>query len=195
MVHLHFSQFSTNGFEFSNSKLDIFVFSMGNTTAVREFIFPIASNHKFKIEFKPSGSSPSVFVNAIEAFTAPSNLFRSSSTFPRISPTKRIGDLEKLALDYAFNIIHRVNIRVQTINIDCDTLRRTWTPNDPFIFNNGPTRNITFDGQINHVDNGKISFDAPDDVYKRTKQLNNSLLTDEWLKTNDNGLINIYSKS
>ncbi|CAI9300615.1 unnamed protein product [Lactuca saligna] len=123
MVHLHFSQFSTNGFEFSNSKLDVFVFrfslfygfSIGNTTAVREFIFPIASNHKFTIEFKPSSGSPSMFVNGIEAFTTPSNLFRSSSTFPRISPAKRISDLEKLALDYAFNLIHRVNIGGQTI--------------------------------------------------------------------------------
>ncbi|CAI9282869.1 unnamed protein product [Lactuca saligna] len=188
MVRLHFSQFSSNGFEFSNSKLDVSVsgfsllsgFSIGNSTVIREFIFPIGSERKFRIEFTPSRGSSSAFVNAIEAFTTPSNLFRPASSFPRISPTGKLADLEKLTSDYAFNPIHRVNVGGQAININRDTLRRTWTPDDSFIFNNGPARNVTFDGRINYADGGATSFDAPDDVYKTAKQLNNSLVNITW---------------
>ncbi|KAL7604443.1 hypothetical protein Lser_V15G20052 [Lactuca serriola] len=188
MVRLHFSRFFTNGFEFSNSKLDVSVsgfsllsgFSTGNTTVIREFIFPIGSERRFRIEFTPSRGSSSAFVNAIEAFTTPSNLFRPASSFPRISPAGKLADLEWLTSDYAFNPIHRVNVGGQRINVDRDTLRRTWTPDDSFIFNNGPARNVTFDGRINYVDGGASSSDAPDDVYKTAKQLNNSLVNITW---------------
>ncbi|XP_023748126.1 probable receptor-like protein kinase At2g23200 [Lactuca sativa] len=197
MVRLHFSQFSSNGLEFSNSKLDVSVsgfsllsgFSTGNTTVIREFIFPIGSERKFRIEFTPSRGSSSAFVNAIEAFTTPSNLFRPASSFPRISPAGSIGDLENVTSDYAFNPIHRVNVGGQTINVNRDTLRRTWTPDNSFIFNNGQARNVTFDDRPNYVDGGASSFDAPDDVYKTAKQLNNSLVNITWIfNVNENAM-------
>nr|KAJ0212888.1 hypothetical protein LSAT_V11C400219780 [Lactuca sativa] len=197
MVRLHFSQFSSNGFEFSNSKLDVSVsgfsmlsgFSMGNVTLIRECIFPIRSERMFRIEFTPSGGSSSAFVNAIEAFTTPSSLFRPTPSFPRISPAGKIGYLDNLTSDYAFNPIHRVNVGGQTINVDRDTLRRTWRPDESFIFNNGAARNVTFDGRINYVDGGARLFDAPADVYNTAKQSTNSLVNITWnFNVNENAM-------
>ncbi|KAI3500379.1 hypothetical protein L1887_36200 [Cichorium endivia] len=188
MVRLHFSPFSSNEFQLSNSKLDVSVsgfsllsgFSIGNTTVIRDFIIPIASNRRFTLEFTPSGGSSSAFVNAIEAFTTPSNLIRRATSFPRFSPTGTMSDLENLASAYAFNPIHRVNVGGQMIDVASDTLRRTWTTDDSFIFNNEPARNATFDGRINYQNGGASSYDAPDNVYKTAKQLNNSLVNITW---------------
>ncbi|KAI3768304.1 hypothetical protein L2E82_18872 [Cichorium intybus] len=188
MVRLHFSPFSSNEFQFSNSKLDVSAsgfsllsgFSIGNTTVIRDFIIPIGSTRRFTLEFTPSGGSSSAFVNAIEAFTTPSNLFRRATSFPRFSPTGTMSDLENLTSAYAFNPIHRVNVGGQTIDVAGDTLRRTWTTDNSFIFNNEPARNVTFDGRINYQNGGASSYDAPDDVYKTAKQLNNSLVNITW---------------
>ncbi|KAI3500386.1 hypothetical protein L1887_36207 [Cichorium endivia] len=188
MVRLHFSPFSSNEFQFSNSKLDVSAsgfsllsgFSIGNTTVIRDFIIPIGSNRRFTLEFTPSGGSSSAFVNAIEAFTTPSNLIRRASSFPRFSPTGTMSDLENLASAYAFNPIHRVNVGGQTVGVDRDTLRRTWTTDDTFIFNKEPARNVTADGRINYQNGGASSYDAPDDVYRTAQQLNNSLVNITW---------------
>ncbi|KAL4582209.1 hypothetical protein LXL04_006752 [Taraxacum kok-saghyz] len=188
MVHLHFSRFASTEFEFSNAKVDVSVagfsllsgFSMGNTTVIREFIFPIGSNRRFKIVFTPSDGSSSAFVNTIEAFTTPSDLFTSGVSFPCISPTGENGDLEKLTSDYAFNPIHRVNVGGQAINVERDTLRRTWIPDDSFIFNNQSAKKVSFVGRVSYRDDGATSVDAPDDVYNTAKELTNNLVNLTW---------------
>ena len=188
MVRLHFSPFASNEFEFSNAKLDVSVagfsllsgFTVGNATVIREFIFLIRSGGRFRIDFTPSGGSSFAFVNAIEAFTTPSNLFTAGASFPHISPAGELAGFEKLTSDYAFNPIHRVNIGGQDISVDRDTLRRTWTTDDSFIYNNQPATNATTDGRINYIEGGASPSAAPPNVYSTAKQLNNTLVNITW---------------
>ncbi|CAH1421174.1 unnamed protein product [Lactuca virosa] len=197
MVRLHFSPFSSNEFQLSYSKVDVSVsgfsllskFSIGNMTVIREFIIPIGLDRRFTIEFTPSHGSSSAFVNAIEAFTTPSDLFKPGVSYPRISPAGKIDDLENFESAYAFNPIYRVNVGGQTIGVDLDTLRRTWTPDDSFIYSNEPAQKVTFNGSINYYLGVASSDDAPDDVYKTAKQLNNRFVNITWnFDVNENAM-------
>ncbi|XP_024978077.1 probable receptor-like protein kinase At2g23200 [Cynara cardunculus var. scolymus] len=186
MVRLHFfpisSQYFDSKFEVSVSGFNLLSdFNVGNATVIREFIIPIGSGRRFRIEFTPSAGSSSAFVNAIEAFTTPPDLFTSGGVaLPHISPAGKNGDIENIT-SYAFHPIHRINVGGDMIDVTNDTLRRNWVPDDPFIFKIEAAKNSTrFDGRINFQQGGASSFDAPDDVYKTAKELNNSLVNITW---------------
>ncbi|KAI3726325.1 hypothetical protein L1987_66122 [Smallanthus sonchifolius] len=188
MVRLHFSPFFSNGFELSNSMFNVTVsgfsmlsnFNVRDSTVIKELIIPIRSERKFRIEFTPSNSSSRAFVNAIEAFTAPSELFRHGVSLPKISPAGKNGDMDNISSSYAFSPVYRVNVGGQSIGVDRDTLRRNWIPDDEFIFQSEPARNITFGGTVNYRDPFASRYDAPDDVYKTAKQLNDSSVNITW---------------
>ncbi|KAL7606278.1 hypothetical protein Lser_V15G20040 [Lactuca serriola] len=152
-------------------------------------IIPIGLDRRFTIEFTPSHGSSSAFVNAIEAFTTPPDLFKPGVSYPRISPAGKIGDLENFESAYAFNPIYRVNVGGRTIGVDFDTLRRTWTPDDSFIYSNEPAQKVTFNGSIYYDVGVASSDDAPDDVYKTAKQLNNRFVNITWnFDVNENAM-------
>ncbi|GJU16481.1 probable receptor-like protein kinase [Tanacetum coccineum] len=188
MVRLHFSPFSTNEFELRNSIFDVEAsgfkllsnFKVENTSLVKDFIIPIGSERKFTIEFTPSRGSTSAFVNAIEAFTTPNDIFRQA-TLTRISPNGKNGETSDISTSYAFNPIYRINVGGQMINFEGDRLRRIWTPDDPYIFNSEPATNSTpFNGSPTYNGLGSRIYDAPEDVYKTAKQLNNTSVNVTW---------------
>ncbi|KAD6453764.1 hypothetical protein E3N88_08470 [Mikania micrantha] len=154
MVRLHFSPFNFNQIELSSSKFDVSASGFpvlsnfnANTTVIKDFIIPIGSLRTFRIEFTPSrGSSSPAFINAIEAFTAPSELFRHGVGVPRISPSGKNGDMNNISTSYAFVPNYRINVGGQRIEVDRDTLRRIWIPDDPYIFRSEPARNRTYGG-------------------------------------------------
>ncbi|KAJ9562365.1 hypothetical protein OSB04_007525 [Centaurea solstitialis] len=179
MVRLHFFPFSSNRFRLPESKFEVSVsgfdllsnFSVGNGTVVKEFIIPIGPEKQFEIEFAPSEGSTIAFVNAIEAFTAPSDLFRDGSApLPRISPAGKTGDVENVASGYAFNPVHRINVGGDMIDVTNDTLRRNWVPDDGFIFSSAPAKNSTPYSEITYRPGGATATDAP---MKFTKRPNN----------------------
>nr|GEW64586.1 probable receptor-like protein kinase At2g23200 [Tanacetum cinerariifolium] len=90
------------------------------------------------LDFTPSTGSSYAFVNAIEAFTTPNDLFvDGAASTPRVSPKGPNGDMYKISTSYAFNPIYRINVGGQSINDpERDPLRRNWTPDDPFLFSN-----------------------------------------------------------
>lgn len=187
MVRLHFFALSTKKFKLSDTKFGVSVsgfsllsnFSVGDTTVIKEFIIPTGNKQSYKIVFTPfKGSSPA-FVNAIEAFTIPRNMFTQGVSFPRISPAGKIADLKNLTSDYAFNPIYRINVGGK--KVENDTLGRNWTPDDPFIFNPEPAINSDpFTGPINYIDEGAKQHHAPDFVYRTAKQLKSNSLNITW---------------
>ncbi|KAI3726326.1 hypothetical protein L1987_66123 [Smallanthus sonchifolius] len=188
MVRLHFSPFFSNGFELSNSMFNVTVsgfsmlsnFNVRDSTVIKELIIPIQSERKFRIEFTPSNGSSRAFVNAIEAFTAPSELFRHGVSLPKISPAGKNGDMDNISSSYAFSPVYRVNVGGQSIDVDRDTLRRNWIPDDEFIFQSEPARNINVGGTFSYMEPYADSYDAPDDVYNTAKLLNDSSVNITW---------------
>ncbi|PWA39361.1 protein kinase superfamily protein [Artemisia annua] len=189
MVRLHFSPFSTNEFELRNSIFDVEAsgfkllsnFKVENTTFVKDFIIPIGNDRKFTIEFTPSRGSTSGFVNAIEAFTTPNDIFRQGDTLTRISTNGKNGEMSDISTSYAFNPIYRINVGGQMINFENDPLRRNWTPDDQYIFNGESARNSTaFTGFPTYNGRGSHIYDAPSNVYTTAKLLNNTLVNVTW---------------
>ncbi|KAF5791629.1 putative protein kinase RLK-Pelle-CrRLK1L-1 family [Helianthus annuus] len=181
MVNLHFSPFVYNGIELSTSKFDVSVsgytllsdFNVGNSTVIKEFIIPIGLERKFRIQFKPTSGSSPAFVNAIEAFTTPSELFQHGVLSSHISSVGKIGDMDIISSSsYAFNPVYRINVGGDNIDVDRDILRRNWTPDDPFIVEPHEAENKTFAGTPNYQEPFAARYDAPDDVYKTAKWLN-----------------------
>ncbi|KAM0032297.1 putative protein kinase RLK-Pelle-CrRLK1L-1 family [Helianthus debilis subsp. tardiflorus] len=171
IVRLHFSPFFSDGSKFDVSisgftLLSNFIVEEKESIVIRELIIRIRSRGRFTIEFTPSSGSSSAFVNAIEAFTAPSGPFASS---PHISPAGYIGEMDNTSSSYAFSPIYRVNVGGRSI--DRDTLRRKWTPDDPFIFKSDPAKNVTLSGTFNQNEFWATKYDAPADVYKTAKEL------------------------
>ncbi|KAK9065666.1 hypothetical protein SSX86_015067 [Deinandra increscens subsp. villosa] len=176
MVRLHFSPFRYNGIELSDSKFHVSVsgfvllsdFNTGAITSItRDFIVPIRSVTTFRIEFTPTDSSSPAFVNAVEAFTTPPGLFRHGS----VSATGENGEVNNVASSYAFVPVYRINVGGEPIDVDRDTLRRNWTPDDPYIFRTEAATNRSFPGTPSYNGLGSSAFDAPDDVYKTAKIL------------------------
>ncbi|MFS7973717.1 putative non-specific serine/threonine protein kinase [Helianthus anomalus] len=182
MVNLHFSPFVYNGIELSTSKFDVSVsgytllsdFNVGNSTVIKEFIIPIGLERKFRIQFTPSSGSSTAFVNAIEAFTTPFELFQHGVLSSHISSVGKIGDMDIISSSssYAFIPVYRINIGGDNIDVDRDILRRNWTPDDPFIVEPHEAENKTFAGTPNYQEPFAARYDAPDDVYKTAKWLN-----------------------
>ncbi|KAJ0754053.1 putative protein kinase RLK-Pelle-CrRLK1L-1 family [Helianthus annuus] len=123
----------------------------------------------FTIEFTPSSGSSSAFVNAIEAFTAPSGPFMQVAPLPHVSSAGYIGEMDKISSSYTFSPIYRINVGGQSI--DRDNLRRKWTPDDPFIFRSDPAKNVTLQGTFHHNGFWATRYDAPADVYKTAREL------------------------
>ncbi|KAM0032303.1 putative non-specific serine/threonine protein kinase [Helianthus debilis subsp. tardiflorus] len=164
IVNLHFSPFVYNGIELSTSKFDVLVsgytllsdFNVGNSTVIKEFIIPIGLERKFRIQFIPSSGSSPAFVNAIEAFTTPSQLFKHGVPTPHISPLGKT--------------VYRINVGGQSIDVNHDTLRRNWISDDPFISNIDAAENTTFSDTINYGQGWAARYDAPDAVYNTAQQ-------------------------
>ncbi|PWA56099.1 protein kinase superfamily protein [Artemisia annua] len=197
MVRLHFSPFSTNEFDLHNFIFDVEAsgfkllsnFKVENTPLVKDFIIPIENDRKFTIEFTPSRDSTSGFVNAIEAFTTPNDIFRHGVndifrhgvTLKRISPNGENGEMSDISTSYAFNPIYRINVGGWTINPERDPLRRSWTPDEPFLFSNVTAKNESQPGLKPSYDSkGATPYDAPVDVYSTARSLANQAVNMTW---------------
>ncbi|KAL8209951.1 hypothetical protein R6Q57_006683 [Mikania cordata] len=187
MVRLHFSPFNFNQIELSSSKFGVSASGFpllsnfnANRAVIKDFIIPIGSSKTFRIEFTPSRGSSPAFINAIEAFTAPSELFRHGVGVTRISPSGNNGDMNNISTSYAFIPNYRINVGGQRIEVDRDTLRRIWIPDDPYIFRSEPARNRTYDATPMYNSFGSTRFDAPNDVYTTAKELTNNLVNLTW---------------
>ncbi|KAK1417786.1 hypothetical protein QVD17_26920 [Tagetes erecta] len=193
MVRLHFSPFTFNGINLSNSTFDVSIsrfallsgFNVGDVPVVKDFIIPIGSETSFRVEFTPgSGSSPA-FVNAIEAFTTPSDLFRQGVSVPSVSPDGDTGNTIIVSSSYGFVPRYRINVGGDAIVVERDTLRRTWVPDEAYIFASQAATNRS--GTPVFTSAGSSSTDAPTDVYRTAQELTSRSVNLTWsFKVNSN---------
>ncbi|KAK1303463.1 putative receptor-like protein kinase [Acorus calamus] len=142
------------------------------TLMVKEFAINVAA-HNLNISFTPSADS-FAFVNAIEVFTAPTELFR------------------ELAQNKAMENLYRINVGGPKITPSNDTVWRTWSPDDAYLLSSlagikiNMTRPITY---FPRFPGGSTREIAPDNVYNTAREMNqkpeetglNSVFNVTWL--------------
>ncbi|GJU16482.1 probable receptor-like protein kinase [Tanacetum coccineum] len=191
MVRLHFYPFSANEFELHNSIINVQVFGFSllsnykveNKIVIKDFIVPIGNDKRFRLDFTPSTGSSYAFVNAIEAFTTPNDLFIDGAAgTPRVSPKGPNGDMYKISTSYAFNPIYRINVGGPSINdTEHDPLRRKWNPDDPFLFTNVPVKSESKPGLKPSYDpKGAAPYDANVYVYSTARSLSDKADNITW---------------
>ncbi|ESQ46251.1 hypothetical protein EUTSA_v10000544mg, partial [Eutrema salsugineum] len=132
-------------------------FSLQNfneTPRVEEFLLMIDSP-EFEIRFVPDHSSMA-FVNAIEVFSAPDDLEIPSDS------------------DKNLHTVYRLNVGGKKITPENDTLGRTWSLDDDFLYEKDSARNINSTQKPNYESGTVTQFTAPDFVYQTAKTMNHS---------------------
>uniref|UniRef100_A0A1J3FC69 Putative receptor-like protein kinase n=1 Tax=Noccaea caerulescens TaxID=107243 RepID=A0A1J3FC69_NOCCA len=167
-VRLHFSVVSSKT-ELLNARFTVSAtsgsshhfksFSIQNLTEtprVEEFLLMISSP-EFEIQFVPDRSSVAL-VNAIEVFSARDDLEIPSE------------------FDKNLHTIYRLNVGGVKITPENDTLGRTWSLDDDFLYRKDAARNNQTAQKPNY-EPGLVSateYTAPDPVYKTAKTMNRS---------------------
>ncbi|CAA7040756.1 unnamed protein product [Microthlaspi erraticum] len=167
-VRLHFSalsspteistaRFTVSATSGSNHHFKSFsVQNLTETPRVEEFLLMISSP-EFEIQFVPDPSSVAL-VNAIEVFSARDDLDILSK------------------FDKNLHTVYRLNVGGKKITPENDTLGRTWSLDDDFLYRKDAARNNQTAQKPNY-ESGSVSateYTAPDPVYKTTKTMNRS---------------------
>ncbi|KAL0733739.1 hypothetical protein Bca4012_009949 [Brassica carinata] len=147
-----FTVFATSG---STHHFKSFSFqSFNETPRVEEFLLMIDSP-KLEIRFVPERSYVAL-VNAIEVFSASNDL--------EITPES----------DKNLHTIYRLNVGGQKVTPENDTLGRTWSSDDDFLYQKEAARNIRTSQKPNYDSGSVTEFTAPDFVYQTAKAINGS---------------------
>ena len=142
--------------------------SRSNSPVIKEFAIPIEVGN-FTIYFTPQKSS-FAFVNAIEAFLAPQNFLSNESNHVTTAGSK---GSYRGSESQALHIIHRINVGGPTITPNNDTLWRSWTPDDDYLFLPDSAKNSGIYNKTPEYDPSKATnYSAPDIVYKTAKEPN-----------------------
>lgn len=143
VLRLHFLSFTARNHNlatarFNVSALDRFLllsgFSVPNTQTpvIKEYLLWVDTG-ELAITFIPesnSGASSLAFVNAIEVFTAPTNLIDNTTDPDEVPPSRSISQLAHQALE----TVYRINVGGQKVTPANDTLWRTWVPDGEYLF-------------------------------------------------------------
>ncbi|KAG1362386.1 putative receptor-like protein kinase [Cocos nucifera] len=143
VLRLHFFSFTDQNHSlatarFNVSALDRFHllsgFSVPNTQTpvIKEYLL-WADTSELVITFIPdsySSASSLAFVNAIEVFTAPTNLIDNTTGPKQVPPSQNVSQLADLALE----TVYRINVGGPKVTPANDTHWRTWVPDDEYLF-------------------------------------------------------------
>ncbi|KAJ8633557.1 hypothetical protein MRB53_026893 [Persea americana] len=183
LVRLHFYPFSSRGYNLFSGVFDVMVsrfqllnnFSVEKGGVQKEYYLKAHSN-KLKISFTPSAKSPSsafAFVNAIEVFSAPDGLIADTANYANSG-----GDYNGL-LEQPLESVYRINVGGPKITPSNDTGRRTWIPDEEYLFLAQAAKKANTNTKIRYEFTG-ISHDiAPESVYGTAQEMNminNSML-------------------
>ncbi|URD81078.1 receptor-like protein kinase [Musa troglodytarum] len=162
VLRLHFFPFSGDRYNLSSARFGVNAlqrfglledFSAPTSTAptIKEYFLWVDS-HELDVTFAPSPTSSSsfAFVNAVEVFTAPTNLIKDEDS--------RL-DIDQLSRQ-ALETVHRINMGGPGVN---DSLWRTWIADDDYLLDEFATL-------VKRTDPLKISYqqNETDDVAPRT---------------------------
>ncbi|VVB09938.1 unnamed protein product [Arabis nemorensis] len=132
--------------------------NFNETPRVEEFLLMINSR-EFEIRFVP-GPSSLALINAIEVFSARNDL--------EIHPDS----------DKNLRTVYRLNIGGQKITPENDTLGRTWSLDNDFLYRKDSAININSTQRPNYESSvSATEFTAPDFVYQTAKTMNRSSST------------------
>ncbi|XP_057951745.1 probable receptor-like protein kinase At5g24010 [Malania oleifera] len=185
ILRLHFSPFVSSNFNLSSAHFEVFVngFKLLNNFStkafvLKEYIVKIDKNF-VQILFSPASDEPRpsfAFVNAVEMFSAPDNLFTDEGL-------RLVGPADGAPLENnskVFETIHRVNVGGSKITPRNDTLWRTWVPDENFLVLKSSAKNATISHSPNYWEGGPSKEIAPDYVYMTAQQMNKPILMDPW---------------
>lgn len=128
--------------------------NFNETPRVEEFLLMIDSP-KLEIRFVPERSYVAL-VNAIEVFAASNDL--------EITPES----------DKNLRTIYRLNVGGQKVTPENDTLGRTWSSDDDFVYQKEAARIVRVAQKPNYDSGSVTEFTAPDFVYQTAKAINGS---------------------
>ncbi|XP_073002328.1 probable receptor-like protein kinase At5g24010 [Typha latifolia] len=150
----------------SNSFVLLSDFSVTNTNSptIKEFFLWVDSS-SLEVKFSPSYPSSSAFVNAIELFTAPTELLSNSKPL-RVNLSESFSQLAHQALE----TVHRVNVGGGEITPANDSLWRTWLLDSGFLYSKHQSLANFTSQPINY--NSVTREIAPDFVYDAARTMN-----------------------
>lgn len=177
-VRLHFYPFTYANYDLKNGKFSVVAngfsllsnFSAANFTGVKEFLLMVDKT-ELRILFKPASDSNFAFVNAVEVFLAPSNLFNVNNTMQLISPNG-IQEFKGNISSHVLECVHRVNVGGSSLNPSDDTLWRRWVGDEDFLVLKSAARIAKTIDPPNYRSGGATREHAPDTVYMTAQQMN-----------------------
>ncbi|KAH7653436.1 Non-specific serine/threonine protein kinase protein [Dioscorea alata] len=183
VLRLHFFPFTTKSYYLINSSnfnvsspqtffLGSFSPSASNTSTIKEYYLWL-DTVGLTLTFTPN--SPSLaFISAIELFTAPPFLIDNNTIKPRpVSTTGQDLNIGNLA-HQSLQTLYRLNVGGPQINTTNDTLWRTWTPDDTFLYFEPLSKvNSTNTDKIIYGNDSRNTRDiAPELVYSTVREMN-----------------------
>lgn len=138
---------------------------------VKEFVLRVDSDW-LEITFAPAEASSAAFVNAIEVFSAPLNIF-SDLARSELGDGYRNWNITRKVME----TVHRINVGGAKITPFNDSLWRTWVTDNASFLDLSVTsasRTIAFSGRLNRRTEGPSSEVAPDNVYRTCRVADSS---------------------
>ncbi|XP_042381947.1 probable receptor-like protein kinase At5g24010 [Zingiber officinale] len=169
-LRLHFRPFSTDDRNLSAALfrvtaqrvplLDNFSVDSSAAPVIKEYFlwFDSTSSTNLEFTFLPASSSVA-FVNAVEVFTTPTYLFKSSSP-------------ADLSSNQIVETVHRINVGGIRITPTDDTMWRTWIPDDTYLFNKKADLENSTTTAINYGNADVTKVVAPESVYSTARTMN-----------------------
>ncbi|XP_068635382.1 probable receptor-like protein kinase At5g24010 [Aristolochia californica] len=186
IVRLHFSSFSSGGYNLSSAVFSVFALgflllqdvsvSGASGVVIKELIIPIGFN-QLDLTFRPSSAS-FAFVNAIEVFVAPGELIAEGARLLTPSLGETYNGLTKQVLE----TIYRIDIGGSTVP-SSDPLWRIWVSDDDYLQTKSNAKRVPFSGLIKYPPGGATRNIAPDNVYRTAQEL---LISNSTLSPNFN---------
>ncbi|KAG6513698.1 probable receptor-like protein kinase At5g24010 [Zingiber officinale] len=170
-IRLHFLPFSTDDRDLSDARFRVIAqrfvlldnFSVSSDTLViKEYFlwFNSTASTNLELTFVPASSSPIAFVNAVEVFTTPSDLF--NSFFP-----------SNLSNQAVVETVYRINVGGHKVTPANDTMWWTWIPKDAYFFSkNISSVETTNPGAIYYGNADVTNVVAPEIVYTTASAVN-----------------------
>ncbi|XP_010276912.1 PREDICTED: probable receptor-like protein kinase At5g24010 [Nelumbo nucifera] len=183
LVRLHFFPFTSQNYDLSTAVFHVSIhgslllsnFSVrrsggnnNNSAVLKEYILMVDSG-KLEVSFTPVGTSGFGFVNAIEVFTAPSDLITDVG-IQFISPAGA-GEYENVT-SQILETVHRINVGGEKVTPFNDTLWRTWIPDEDYLVLKSAAKPASRTRPPNYQKGGSTKEIAPDSVYLTAQQMN-----------------------
>lgn len=170
-VRLHFFPFMDKNYSLSSARFSVSAqnftllknFQPSNASVVKEYSFNINTN-RLVLVFTPAANSFG-FLNALEVFSLPDEVIPASAGMNNPEGSRQ--DLSANALE----TVVRVNMGIEAVPPQNDTLWRFWVPDARYLRNSNLVQFVSQKGGVNYTGGGVTQNIAPPLVYETAKRL------------------------